>query len=117
MRLNFIFIALLAILSLACVNAGCPFKLFKVLFAEKSGLTSPHNSVMRSDKHKNRAAWNIKDVEADLTQLLSSSVPFWPSDDGHYGGLFIRLAWHCAGKFSSDESEMITHLHPPYTGT
>jgi hypothetical protein len=42
-------------------------------------------------------------VKADLTALLTNSQEFWPADGGNYGGLFIRLAWHCSGSYRQSD--------------
>ncbi len=40
-------------------------------------------------------------LKADIREVLTDSQDWWPADFGHYGGLFIRMAWHSAGTYRS----------------
>ena len=42
---------------------------------------------------------DVAALKADLRALMTDSQPWWPADWGHYGGLFIRMAWHAAGTY------------------
>ncbi len=51
-------------------------------------------------------AFKTLDLEAlrqDLTALMTDSQDWWPADYGHYGPLFIRMAWHSAGTYRTGD--------------
>jgi catalase-peroxidase len=46
---------------------------------------------------------NFKNLKKDLTKLMTDSQDWWPADYGHYGPLFVRLAWHAAGTYRTGD--------------
>jgi catalase-peroxidase len=44
---------------------------------------------------------DVAALKRDLHALMTDSQDWWPADWGHYGGLFIRMAWHSAGTYRS----------------
>ena len=96
-------------------SGGCPFHGAKTELKQPSnkdwwpgqlkleGLNqhSPQSDPMGKDFDYAKE-FNSLDLNAlvkDLTTLMTDSQDWWPADFGHYGGLFIRLAWHSAGTY------------------
>src|SRR5215217_6548978 len=62
-----------------------------------SALSDPMGKAF--DYAKEFKTLDLNAVIKDLHALMTDSQPWWPADFGHYGGLFIRLAWHAAGTY------------------
>src|ERR1700756_3134595 len=64
---------------------------------QHSSLSDP--MVEDFDYAKEFKTLDLDAVMNDLRALMTDSQPWWPADYGHYGPLFIRMAWHAAGSY------------------
>lgn len=74
----------------------------------KLGILRQHSSLSdpMGENFNYAEAFNSLDLQAlkkDLHQLMTDSQEWWPADFGHYGGLFIRMAWHSAGTYRTGD--------------
>jgi len=67
------------------------------LLHEHSNLSNPMGE--KFDYGKEFNSLDLDAVIKDLHALMTDSQDWWPADFGHYGGLFIRMAWHSAGTY------------------
>lgn len=63
----------------------------------QSNLSDPMGEAF--DYAKEFKSLDLNAVIKDLTALMTDSQEWWPADYGHYGPLFIRMAWHSAGTY------------------
>ena len=74
-----------------------PNQLNLKILAQHSSLSDPMGESF--DYAKEFATLDLHAVIKDLHELMTSSQDWWPADFGHYGPLFIRMAWHSAGTY------------------
>jgi len=68
---------------------------------QHSGLSSPMDAGFNyAEAFK---SLDFKALKQDLDALMTDSQDWWPADYGHYGGLFIRMAWHSAGTYRTGD--------------
>ncbi|MDE2851025.1 MAG: catalase/peroxidase HPI, partial [Acidobacteriota bacterium] len=46
---------------------------------------------------------DLNELKQDIEEVMTTSQDWWPADYGHYGPLFIRMAWHSAGTYRIDD--------------
>jgi catalase-peroxidase len=68
---------------------------------QKSSKSDPMGETF--DYAKEFKSLDLNAVIKDLHALMTDSQPWWPADFGHYGGLFIRMAWHSAGTYRTTD--------------
>src|SRR5690348_14581113 len=64
---------------------------------QHSALSNPMDEAF--DYAKEFKSLDLQAVIKDLHAVMTDSQDWWPADFGHYGGLFIRMAWHLAGSY------------------
>jgi catalase-peroxidase len=74
-----------------------PNRLNLQILHQHSPLSNPMGEAF--DYAKEFKSLDLSAVIKDLHALMTDSQDWWPADFGHYGGLFIRMAWHLAGTY------------------
>jgi catalase-peroxidase len=78
-----------------------PNQLNLELLRQNSSMSNPMGADF--DYNKEFKKLDYVALKNDLRNLMTDSQDWWPADFGHYGGLFIRMAWHSAGTYRSGD--------------
>ena len=78
-----------------------PNQLKLELLRQHSSKSNPMGEDFDYAKEFKRLDWAA--LKKDLAALMTDSQDWWPADFGHYGGLFIRMAWHSAGTYRTGD--------------
>ena len=78
-----------------------PNQLNLKILHQNSGRSNPMGKAFSYAKEFKKL--NLKALKQDINALMTKSQDWWPADFGHYGPLFVRMAWHSAGTYRTGD--------------
>ncbi|KXJ86495.1 peroxidase/catalase [Microdochium bolleyi] len=73
-----------------------PNNLYLDILRQHNAVSNPIKDVEYAEAFK---SLDYQALKKDIAALMTDSQEWWPADFGHYGGLFVRMAWHSAGTY------------------